>query len=371
MSILQSLGISRVINAAGAETPLGGSVLSPEVLEAMREASFIFLDMHELLEKAGKRIAELLGVKAAFITSGAAAGLTISAAACMTGKDLAKIKKLPLTDDMKNQIIVQRAHRTIFDHAYMMAGARLIEIGKPLIYDKKEIEGALTDKTAAIAFTVSGRGIVTLEEYFDVAKKHGVPLIVDAAPVIPPITYPKDLCRYSDLVVVSGGKALRGPNDSGIICGEPDLVESCALNAHPNFAIGRPMKISKEQIVGLVAAVELYVKKDERAEIEKWKNSLKKISDVLDSVPRFEKKIVFPDELGRPVPRLHVNVGRKTVWRVIERLKTGNPRIFTADYLTMEYYPDYLVIDPTTLLEGDDEIVANRTLEILRTLEVG
>ncbi len=370
MSILQSLGISRIINAAGAETPLGGSVLPPEVVEAMREASFIFLDMHELLEKAGKKIAELLGVKAAFITSGAAAGLTISAAACIAGKDIAKIKKLPLTEDMKNQIIVQRSHRTVFDHAYMMAGARLVEIGKPFIYDKKEIEGALTDKTAAIAFTVSGRGVVTLEEYYEVAKRHGVPLIVDAAPVIPPITYPRELCKHSDLVVISGGKALRGPNDSGIICGEPDLIEACALNAHPNFAVGRPMKISKEQIVGLVAAVELYAKKDEKAEINKWHATLKKISEILDSAPKFEKKIVFPDEINRPVPRLHIRIGRNKVWEVIEKLKNGIPKIFTADYLTMDYYPDWLVIDPTTLLDGDDEIVANRLLELLKSLEV-
>lgn len=369
MSILQSLGVNRVINAAGAETPLGGSVLPLEVVEAMREASFIFLDMHELLHKAGKRIAELLGVKAAFITSGAAAGLTISAAACIAGKDVAKIKKLPLTDDMKNQIIVQRSHRTVFDHAYMMAGARLVEIGKPSIYDKKEIEGAINDKTAAIAFTVSGKGIVKLEDYFDVARHYGVPLIVDAAPVIPPISYPRDLCKNADLVVVSGGKALRGPNDSGIICGEPELIEACALNAHPNFAVGRPMKISKEQIVGLVAAVELYVKKDEKAEIEKWNNALKKISEILDSVPGFDKRIVFPDELQRPVPRLHIKIGRGKVWKVIEMLQKVEPKIFTADYLTMEYYPDWLVLDPTTLLEGDDEIVANRLLEILRTLE--
>lgn len=370
MNILQLLGVNRVINAAGAETPLGGSVLPPEVFEAMREASFVFLDMHELLDKAGKRVAELLGVKAAFITSGAAAGLAISAAACMAGKDVGKIKKLPITEDMKNQIIVQRSHRTVFDHAYMMAGARLIEIGKPFIYDKKEIDVAINDKTAAIAFTVTGRGIVSLEDYYEVARSHGIPLIVDAAPVIPPITYPRDLCKNADLVVVSGGKALRGPNDSGIICGEPDLIESCALNAHPNFAIGRPMKISKEQIVGLVAAVELYVKKDEKAEIDKWHATLKKIAEILDSASKFEKKIVFPDEINRPVPRLHIRIGRNKVWKVIEMLKNGVPKIFTADYLTMDYYPDWLVIDPTTLLEGDDEIVANRLLEILKSLEV-
>jgi L-seryl-tRNA(Ser) seleniumtransferase len=368
MNILQALGINRVINAAGAETPLGGSVLPPEVVDAMREASFIFLDMHELLYKAGKRVAELLGVKAAFITSGAAAGLAISAAACIAGKDIAKIKKLPITDDMKNQIVVQRAHRTVFDNAYMMAGARLIEIGRPFIYDKREIEGAINDKTAAIAFTVTGRGVVSLEEYFDVAKRYGLPLIVDAAPVIPPLTYPRKLCKNADLVVVSGGKALRGPNDSGIICGEPDLIEACALNAHPNFAIGRPMKISKEQIVGLVAAVELYAKKDEDAEINKWFATLKKISEILDSAPNFEKKIVFPDEINRPVPRLHIRIGRNRVWEVIEKLKNGTPKIFTADYLTLDYYPDWLIIDPTTLLEGDDEIVANRLLELLKSL---
>jgi uncharacterized pyridoxal phosphate-dependent enzyme len=368
MNILQLLGVNRVINAAGAETPLGGSVLPPEVVDEMREASFIFLDMHELLYKAGKRVAELLGVKAAFITAGAAAGLAISAAACIAGKDIAKIKKLPITDDMKNQIVVQRSHRTVFDHAYMMAGARLIEIGKPFIYNKREIEGAINDKTAAIAFTVTGRGIVSLEEYFEVAKHYGLPLIVDAAPVIPPITYPRDLCKNADLVVVSGGKALRGPNDSGIICGEPDLIEACALNAHPNFAIGRPMKISKEQIVGLVAAVELYVKKDEKAEINKWFATLRKISEILDSAPNFEKKIVFPDEINRPVPRLHIRIGRNKVWEVIEKLKSGVPKIFTADYLTMDYYPDSLVIDPTTLLEGDDEVVANRLLELLKSL---
>lgn len=367
MSILQFLGVNRVINAAGAEPPLGGSVLPPEVVDAMREASFIFLDMYELLYRAGKRVTELLGVKAAFITSGAAAGLAISTAACIAGKDIAKIKKLPITDDMKNQIVVQRSHRTVFDNAYMMAGARLIEIGKPFIYDKRGIEGAINDKTAAIAYTVTGRGIVSLEDYFEVAKRHELPLIVDAAPVIPPITYPRDLCKNADLVVVSGGKALRGPNHSGIICGEPDLIEACALNAHPNFAIGRPMKISKEQTVGLVAAVELYAKRDEKAEINEWFATLKKSQKSL--IPHLIlRKIVFPDEINRLVPRLHIRIGPNKVWDVIEKLKNSILKIFAADYLTMDYNPDWLAIDPTTLLEGDDEIVANRLLEILKSL---
>jgi L-seryl-tRNA(Ser) seleniumtransferase len=128
------------------------------------------------------------------------------------------------------------------------------------------------------------------------------------------------------------------------------------------------MKISKEQIVGLVAAVELYVKKDENAEINKWFATLRKISEILDSAPNFEKKIVFPDEINRPVPRLHIRIGRNKVWEVIEKLKSGVPKIFTAEYLTTDYYPDSLVIDPTTLLEGDDEIVADRLLELLKSL---
>jgi L-seryl-tRNA(Ser) seleniumtransferase len=321
--------------------------------------------MHELLKKAGELLAKMINVEAAFVTAGAAAGLAVSTAACMTGKDVGKIRRLPNTQGMRNEVIIQRGHRNVFDQAYQISGAKFLEVGVPYVSTLAEVRSIMNEKTAAIAFTIDARGKATLEEFGNLTKECGIPLIVDAAEQVPPLDRIRKFSDLADLVVLSGGKGLGGPNGTGIICGKRELVEACAMNAFPNFAIGRSMKVSKEEIAGLVAAVDLYRRKDEKFEAQRWNRKLERIRELIQSNGAVETEIVCPDETGRPVPRLHIRL--KAVDRassVINQLKLGSPRVFTAGYLTQEFYHDSIIIDPTTLADGDEEIVGRRLSDI-------
>jgi L-seryl-tRNA(Ser) seleniumtransferase len=369
-TILDRLNVKRIINAAGPETHLGGSVLEPEVVAAMAEASRIFLDIRELLAKAGNYIAKTLRVEAALVTSGCAAALLLAAAACITGKDPAKMARLPDTEGMKREVVIQHAHRNPFDQAFRAAGARLITVGRPWALEPWEIESAISRDTAAVAYNLAGGGPLSLREVAEVAHRHQVPVIVDAANAVPPL---QNLTRLveegADLVAVSGGKGIRGPNDTGILLGRKDLVEAAAMQASPNFGIGRTLKVSKEAIVGLVKAVELAASRDLKAEIARWTKALQTIKDRLKDIRHIKAEIVVPDEIGRPVPRLHIKLHVDslglTAQAVIEALKHGEPAIHTVEWLTQLYHPDTIIIEPTTLSPGEEQVVAERIAAVL------
>lgn len=365
----QQLGVRRVINAYGNLTPLGGSLMDPRVLEAMVDASQWFVDLNDLLRKAGQRIADLVGVEAAFITSGAAAGLVISTAACIAGCDRAKAARLPNTSGMKNRVIVHRCQRNVWDQAVRQAGAELIEIGVLHKTEPWELEAAIDDKTAAVLYFTNHNEThsLPLEEVVRIARAYGVPVIVDAAAELPP---KENLHRFNnmgaDLVLFSGGKMLRGPQCTGLILGRRELIEACALHTNPNFGIGRPMKVGKEEIVGLVRAVELFLEHDFDADMEQWERQVAYCVEGLSGLKGVNCRRVFPGEdpvLPRWVPRVYVTWDEGLLGvspaRVRAELLSSDPSVAVGEI------PQGISINPIVLAPGEEEIVVNRVAAVL------
>ena len=270
----QKLGVSRVINAASWVTRLGGSIMPPAVIEAMNDASHWFVDMDELNEKAGEVIARLTGAEAGLVTAGSAAGMLLEASACMTGTDPARAHRLPDTTGMKNQIVIHRAHRVNYDHNFRAAGATLVEIGNTGTTEEWELKDAINEDTAAVAYIFGPRlgNALSLDTVLEISHARGVPVIVDAAAMLPP---PENLTRFiemgADMVSFSGGKGVLGPQSTGILCGRRDLMDAAYMNAAPHSTgIGRAAKVCKEEIAGLVTALEMFVDTDHQAVSAGW-----------------------------------------------------------------------------------------------------
>jgi selA-related pyridoxal phosphate-dependent enzyme, putative len=275
MGILERLGVRRVINACGTLTVLGGNRVSPSVIEAMREVAESFVDMNELLIKSGEYVARLLNVPGALITSGAGAGLVLAVASAITGGDVEKMSRLPFTEGMRNEVVVQYPHTVGNPYVYFIniPGGKLKVVGSPGRVTEDDIKNAMSEKVAAVVhFQYEPQeGELPLSRVIEIAHDHGVPVIVDAAAELPPVT---NLTRFikmgADLVVFSGGKDIGAPNDTGLILvNNLKLLEACRLlgpfsyinvNGQVRVFIGRAMKISKEDIVAFVAALENYVK---------------------------------------------------------------------------------------------------------------
>ncbi|MEM3693144.1 MAG: aminotransferase class V-fold PLP-dependent enzyme [Candidatus Bathyarchaeia archaeon] len=375
MSVYEKLGVRKVINAAGTLTMLGGSLMPPEVLEAMNEAAKAFVLMDELHEKAGKVIAEITGAEAGYVTAGAAAGLVLATAACIAGKDPEKIRRLPFTEGMKNEVIIPKIHRNPYDQAFSQAGARLIEIGTSEGFSPSDLEAAITERTAAIAFIFfTSRkfcDMETLKEVVKVAKKHGIPVIVDAAAELPPLENLRDIIAAgADIVAFSGGKAIQGPNDSGFVCGRKELIEACALQGCPHHAIGRPMKIGKEQIVGLVVALQRYVSKDHTADRDRWEAVVRFFLEEFSNIPHVKVRRLFPDPSkgeysAQCWPRAQIIIDEESlgmkVSEITNILRSGNPAIWT------EARGNSIVINPHCLVDGEEKIIARRLKEIFES----
>ena len=366
--IYERLGIHPVIHGAGTTTRYGGSLLRPEALEAMREASQALVNLDELNEAAGAAIARMLGAESAFVTAGASAGLILQAAACMTGDDQAKITRLPETRGMPNEIIIQRAHRFAYDQAYRVAGGILVEIGLARRTQPFELEDAITERTAAVAYLVSPftspPGILSLTQVITIAHGRGVPVIVDAASMLPPrANLTKFLRLGADLVSFSGGKGIRGPQSTGILAGRRDLVRAAALNASPNQALGRAAKTSKEEIAGLVTAVELFMAEDEAAEIKRFTDVCATIVEALADIPGL-RAVVEHDPVNRVLP--HAVVYFTVDWdgpsghAVQLALARGEPHIYVQQGAHQGGYVDEIAVDPINLQPGDEDLIAQR-----------
>jgi len=371
MDVYDRLGVTKVINAAGTLTSLGGSLMEPETLEAMNEAAKSFLYMEDLMKKAGEAIAEITGAEAGLATSGAAAALAVAAAACMTGKDLEKVSRLPDTTQMRNEMIIQKMHRNSYDRCLRISGARLVEVGNDSGTKTCDVESAINEKTAAIIYFYFDPqpGVLSLEEVIKIGKRHGIPIIVDAAAEVPPA---ENLRRFvamgADLVLFSGGKQILGPNDSGILCGRRDLVEAASLNAFPNSqGIGRAMKISKEQIVGFVTALERYVEKDHNAEMSRWTAMANYIAKELNTIPRIGSNVATPHVGARPpcIPKVEVRFDEEalgvSVSEVVRKLRDGNPAV---EVLPVKNQP-VININPQCLFDGQEKTVVERLKEVL------
>ena len=366
--VYQKLGVRPIIHGAGTTTRYGGSLMRPETIEAMREAARAFVNIDELNEAAGAAIARMLGAEAAFVTGGAAAGLVLQAAACMTGDDAAKVARLPDTTGMQHEFIIQRAHRFMYDQAFRVAGGVLVEIGIGRRTAPYELESAINTRTAAVVYLVSPftspPGILQFEEVCEIAHRHGVPVVVDAASMLPPR---ENLFKYvrlgADLVNYSGGKGIRGPQSTGILAGRKDLIRAAVLNSSPNQGVGRAAKTSKEEIVGLVTALELFLAEDEEAEMNRYQEICTSIVDALRDIPGI-RPVVEHDTVNRVIP--HAVVYFEPSWdgpsghTVQVALAQGDPHIYVQQGPHQGGYFDEIAIDPINLQPGDDDLITSR-----------
>ncbi|MFP6569044.1 MAG: aminotransferase class V-fold PLP-dependent enzyme [Dehalococcoidia bacterium] len=361
VSVFQRMGLTPVINAGGTNTKHSGSRMRPEVIQAIEESSSVFLNIDELLMRAGEMIAQTIGVEAAFVTSGAAGGLVLQSAAVLTGTDVARIQSLPITDWFPNELIIQRQHRFHYDHAYLMTGAQFVEVGKGRHCYPEEVEAAITSDTAGIIHLVSpftGSGDIPLPVLAEIAHRHDLPVICDAASMLPPR---ENLTRYldegADIVSFSGGKGIRGPQSTGILIGRADLIEAARLNAAPNQAIGRPMKVSKEEIVGLVAAIETFVSEDQDAETKRFRRQCEMVVDQITEIPGIRAQVEHDDK-DHPIP--HAVIYFERDWRgpdgeeIHRRLMARSPRV----YISPLGFKGEIYMDPINLQDGEIEIVA-------------
>jgi D-glucosaminate-6-phosphate ammonia-lyase len=372
-AIYRRLGVRPIIHGSGTTTRYGGSILRPEALETMREASTTLVNLDELNEAAGAAIARMLGAEAAFVTAGASSGLILQAAACIAGADPAKITRLPDTTGMRNEIVIQRAHRFAYDQAYRVAGGVLVEIGLARRTQPFELEAAIGDRTAAVAYLISPftspPGVLTLEQVIAIAHKRGVPVIVDAASMLPPReNLTKFLRLGADLVSFSGGKGIRGPQSTGILAGRRDLVRAVALNASPNQALGRAAKTSKEEICGLVTALECFMAEDEKAEMKRYTDVCAAIVEALGDI-RGVRAVVEHDPVNRVIP--HAVLYFTPDWAgpsghaVQVALAQGEPHIYVQQGAHQGGYFDEIAIDAINLQPGDEAVIAARLREEL------
>ncbi len=360
------LGVRTFINARGTITTMGGSIMPPQVVQAMAEASRHFVDLEDLLQKAGDHIAHLTGAPAAHICSGAAGGMMLAGAACLAGCDEQAIQHLPKVEGRPNEFVISLVDSHYYVHqGFELCGGRLVKVGTASEVTVADYAAALGPTTAAVVFFLGTQPLDQLVELLPVARKRGVPVIVDAAAQLPPRSYLRDLPAMGvDLAVFSGGKGLFGPQSTGLVLGRPDLVRACALNGSPHSAIGRGMKVGKEEIAGLVTAVELFMSQDEEAAIRGWEARCRTIGAVAGQVSglRAEYTAPFANKFPPASPLVHLHfspAARRTGGQVLAALAEGTPSILAGGS------DESISFGPQTLQEGEAEIIADRLRQIL------
>lgn len=365
-SVYEALGVRPIINAAGTITTLGGSIMPPEVITAWNAASQSFVNLLELQDRVGERIAELLGVEAALVTTGAAGGIVVGTAAAVTHRDRSLIGRLPLPPDMRLEVIRQKAHRACYDNQVRACGVRLVDVET-----RDDLERAINQRTVMMySYNVyEADGQIPQGEWVDVARKRNIPTLLDAAADTPPLDA---LWRFNklgfDMVVFSGGKAIRGPQDAGLLLGRKDLIETAKLNTAPHCGnIGRGMKVSKENMVAMWAAVQRYVNLDHDAERREWERRIGIIEQALAGIPTVTTKRIVPP-IANQVPHLLVFWDEQRVKliraQMKEQLANSNPSIATARVHGTG--DEGFLISVFTLQPGEEEIVAARLREILK-----
>ncbi len=365
MNIYKQLGVKTIINGFGTVSKIGGSVMAPEVLQAMTEASKHYVEINTLHRAAGKYIAELLESEACCITCGAAAGIALATAACIARNDPVKRLQLPNVEGMKNEVLMLKCHRILYDQALLLSGAKVVEIGATSFAMPEQVEAAINEKTAMFFYVSeneSMRGSIELPRLIPILKKRDVPVVVDAAAELPPRS---NISKYqkmgADLVLFSGGKELRGPQSSGLILGRKDLVEACQASSSPNYSIARSMKIDKETIAGITRAVELFLEKDYEKIYETWTKMSNFMATEIDKCGKAFVRTGFPHEAGiqpAKILRVYIQPKEKTAQEVYDRLLSLDPQIYT------DIRGGEIVINPQCLNESElksivDAIVGN------------
>ena len=361
-SIAEELGVVPIINAGGPNTKHSGSRPRPETLEAMREVSSSFVQMEEMLIAAGEEIARLLGVEAATVTSGASGGLVVQAAAAIARDDPELIARLPMADGIPNELIIQRRQRFVYDHLYLGAGARLVEVGNSEGCDLDELIGAISEKTAGIIHLESpfkNRGAVPLPDLVEAAHERDLPVLCDAASMLPPrANLTKFVNQGADLVSFSGGKGIQGPQSTGILLGNATWVEYARLNNAPYATAARGQKVSREEIAGILAALRVFIGEDEEAETQNYKRQMEFVVDLVAEVPGV--RAVVEHDYDHYIP--HAVIYFTPNWKgpnmetVRDILMAGNPRV----YVSPTFGPDPgIQFDALNIQDGELEIAAD------------
>ena len=354
----ESIGVRPLINCQGTYTIISGSLILPEVRQAMVEASKQYVHLDELMEAVGTRIGELMQCEWGLITNGCAAALCQVTAACVAGTDQKKMARLPDTTGMKNQVIVQPSHRHGYDHAVRMVGVEMVEVET-----LAELEAALSDRTAMLLVfgDAAERGPISVADMAAAGQRHGVPTLVDAAAERPdaPNWY---LEQGVDAVAYSGGKCLRGPQASGLVLGRKELLQAAFLNGAPHHALGRPMKAGKEEIMGLLAAVEQWVMRDHAAEWREWERRLAVIVGAVEKFPSVATQVTQPGR-SNVAPNLAVSWDREKLavsgHQLARQLAAGQPRI------EVPAHENGFGINPYMMEPGEEDVVARRVSEVL------
>jgi len=370
----EKLSVTPFINAAGTYTVLSASTMPDEVRAAIELAARRPVNLNELIEASGAYLAKRLRCEAALVTSGAAAALVVGTAACITMGNEQPILDIP-TDmsSLKNEVIVQKGHRYGYDHALRNCGILFVEVETLEQYGQ-----AFTERTVMAHFFNAGTGKISREDWVRVAHKHGVPCFNDAAADVPPIS---NLWNYTqmgfDLVTFSGGKGLRGPQCTGLLLGRKDLIDAAKKNNSPNSnTVGRAMKVAKEEIVGLVAAVDWFLKQDDAAIEAQCRQRADRIAKHLSAIPTVQTQVFVPD-VANHVPHLLItydqNRVRITGTEVMQKMRTGKPRIElnpstggAPASAGLPGGPNTIVVGVWMLQPGEDQVVAKRLREVLQ-----
>lgn len=360
--LFKELGVTPTINAGVTMTFLSGSLMMPEVLEAINSTSHDFANMYELQDKVGAKIAEMLHVEAAMVTSGAACAMLLGTAACITGTDAEKIKMLPNLPGPRPEVIMQKTHRYLFDQAVSTTGAKIVEVE-----GADGMQKAINPNTVmALFFNAADKSSISHEDFVRIAKSKNIPTFLDAAADVPPV---ENLFKFQklgfDLITFSGGKMMRGPQSAGLLFGRKDLITAARLNHSPHEApIGRPMKVNKEEMFGMYAALKSYLERDHKKEWEDWLQRAKRIGTQLETVQTVKTETHIDPGPANAFPSLDV------VWdfskvkikpqEVLAALKNGTPSIVANGN-------DKKLNIGVVLLRPDQvDVVAKRVKEILQ-----
>lgn len=357
------LGVKPFINASGTITTLGGSLMPAEVLDAMQAAAGAFVDLPELNERAGRYLAGKIGVEAAFVSCGAASGMQLCAAACLTGTDEKRARALPHTEGWRNEFVVSLVDSHTYIHQGIeVCGGRLVRVGSRTEVAVGDILGGITERTAAVVHFLGTQSRAQLEEVVAGADRMGVPVVVDAAAQLPPRTNLTEVAGVgASLVVFSGGKGLRGPQCTGLVLGKSDYVDAVRLNASPFSAVGRGMKVGKEEILGLLAAVDLFLDGSDEEDRTTWYRQAKRVVELVAEVPGATTYVLGEGQQASPdfAPRAYVDLDESETLRVIRAMREGEPPVVVRSS------GSGIVVDPMTLTPGDEEIVGRRLKEEL------
>ena len=367
-NIYESIGVTPLVNARGTFTIITGSCTLPEVKKAMDEASRHFVQMDELMDAVGRRLAELTKADWGLVTAGCCAAITHATAACIAGANPEKMQKLPYLDGLKDEVVIPKHSRNVYDRAARMLGAKIVEIDSA-----DDLAQAFNSKSAMVYIMASPRaeqGPVSIDNVIRVAREHNVPVLVDAA--AEELTIPnKYLIRGATMAAYSGGKCIRGPQAAGLLLGPKDLLQAAWLNSAPHHAFGRSLKVGKEEIMGMLAAVEMWTRRDHDAEWKQWENWLAYISDKVTAVPGVKTQVMQPEDLSNHTPTLRVNWDGAALGitgsEVEDILLRGKPRIAIAGGRGKR--PDMMAssvtICPYMMAPDDHKIVAQALYAVL------